>query len=91
MSDQVITSELFVNLFDEQQEIYLGGADFELSNTNFAERVKFSLESTALSPQSKNTFSLNFDRAINTAAQNFLGFGGNIPENIQSLPPPPIL
>ncbi|HLO87050.1 MAG TPA: CTB family bacteriocin [Nostocaceae cyanobacterium] len=91
MSEQVITSLLFVELLDKQQQLIVGGADFELTNTNYAERVVISLDSTASSPLSNNSFSLSLNKSINTAAQNLLGFGGNIPENITALPPPPIL
>ncbi|HLP91357.1 MAG TPA: CTB family bacteriocin [Nostocaceae cyanobacterium] len=88
---QVITSILFVDLCEKQQEIFAGGADFELSNTNFAQRVKASLDSSASSPIGYNNFSFDWDQSVNTAAQNLLGVGGNIPENIPPLPPPPVL
>lgn len=91
MSDQIIASELLIKLSVREQELVCGGADFGLSNTNFAERVVFSLESTASTPLGSNAFSLSLDRAINTASQNFLGLGGSIPGNITALPPPPIL
>ncbi|MEA5618586.1 CTB family bacteriocin [Cronbergia sp. UHCC 0137] len=90
MSEQIIASELFFELVDEQLELLAGGADFELSNTNYAERVITSLESTASSFVGNNRFAVDVDKAINTAAQNLLGFGGAIPE-IMTLPPPPIL
>jgi hypothetical protein len=74
MSEPMIISQLFVKLLDQEQELFVGGADFELSNTNYAERVVVSLDSTASNPISNNTFSLNLNRAVNTAAQNFFGF-----------------
>ncbi|XZF60837.1 MAG: CTB family bacteriocin [Gloeotrichia echinulata DVL01] len=91
MSDLIIASKLFVKLSEEQQELLGGGADYELNNTNFAERVKASIESRANGPLGDAAFSLDLDKSINTAAQDFLGFGGVIPENITALPPPPIL
>jgi hypothetical protein len=91
MSDQIMASELFVKLSGEEQELVSGGADFGLSNTNFAERAVFSLESAATTPLGSSTFSVGLDRAINTAAQYLLGLGGTIPENIAALPAPPIL
>lgn len=91
MSDLMIVSMLFVNLLDEQQELLAGGADYELSNTNFAERLKGSIDSRASNPLNDGAFSLEMDRAINTAAQGLLGFGGVIPKNIKALPPPPML
>jgi hypothetical protein len=90
MSDQIIASELLAVLSDQQQELLVGSADFNLSNTNFAERVVFSLESTVSSPLDQDRFSLNLDKVISTAAQDFLGFGGAIPTNISALPPPSI-
>ncbi|MBD2385676.1 hypothetical protein H6G32_09710 [Cylindrospermum sp. FACHB-282] len=91
MSDQIIASELLVKLSVQEQELVSGGADFGLSNTNFAERVVFSLESTASTPLGSTTFSVGWDRSRNTAAQYLLGLGGTIPGNITALPPPPIL
>jgi hypothetical protein len=91
MSKQIIISELFVALSDEQQEFMAGSADFEMSNSNYAERLKAFLESNASSPLGNNTFAAGLDRAINTAAQNIAGFGGAIPQYLTTLPPPPIL
>ena len=90
MSDEVIISQLFFEIFDEQQEFLIGGADYKLSNTNYAEKVVVSLDSTASSFVGNNKFSFGFDKSINTAAQDFLVFGGAVPENIPTLPPPPV-
>ncbi|AFZ27614.1 hypothetical protein Cylst_5613 [Cylindrospermum stagnale PCC 7417] len=91
MPDQIIASELFVELSVHEQELVSGGADFGLSSTNFAQKVVFSLESTASTPLGSNAYSLSWDQAINTAAQNLIGLGGSIPGKITALPPPPIL
>lgn len=91
MSEQIIISELFVALSDEQQELLAGSADFEMSKTNYAERLKAFLESNISSPQGNNAFATGLDRAINTAAQNLSGFGGAIPSNLTALSPLPVL
>ncbi len=39
MSNQTIVSELFVSLSNHQQEVVAGGADFELSGSNYANRL----------------------------------------------------
>ncbi len=39
MSHQNIASELLVTLSNQQQEIVAGGADFELSGSNYANRL----------------------------------------------------
>ncbi|BAZ31802.1 hypothetical protein NIES4074_42750 [Cylindrospermum sp. NIES-4074] len=90
MSKQIIISELFVTLSDEQQELLAGSADFEMNNTNYAETLKAFLESNISSPQGNNIFATGLDRVINTAAQNFSGFGGAIPSNWTALSPPPV-
>jgi hypothetical protein len=83
----MIASKLLVNISIQEQELFCGGADFDLSNTYFAEKTKFSLESTASNPLSNTAFTLNLDRTMKTAAQNLLGLGTTIPENITALFP----
>lgn len=38
MSHGIFTSELFVTLSDEQQQLLTGGVDFELAGSNFSQR-----------------------------------------------------
>lgn len=91
MSNQIFVSELFVVLSDEQQQFLAGGADFELSNSNFANRITALRGTTASGPNGSFANSAGTSSAVNTAAQDFLGLGGLIPTDIGALPPPPTL
>ncbi|MBD2385679.1 CTB family bacteriocin [Cylindrospermum sp. FACHB-282] len=91
MSNQIITSKLFVPLSDEQQQFLAGGADFELSNSNFANRISALRGTTSSGPGGSFANSAGTSNLTNTAAQDFLGLGGEIPEGIGALPPTPVL
>ncbi|AFZ27619.1 hypothetical protein Cylst_5618 [Cylindrospermum stagnale PCC 7417] len=91
MSNLIISSELFVVLSDEQQELLAGGADFELSNSNFANRLANLQGATASGPGGSTGNSSAINNATNTAAQDFLGLGGTIPTGIGALAPAPEL
>lgn len=91
MSNPINASELFVALSDEQQQLLTGGADFELSNSNFANRISALRGTTASGPGGSFANSAGTSNATNTAAQDFLGLGGLIPTDIGALPPPPNL
>ncbi|AFZ27617.1 hypothetical protein Cylst_5616 [Cylindrospermum stagnale PCC 7417] len=91
MSNPINASELFVALSDEQQQLLTGGADFELSNSNFANRINALRGSTASGPGGSFANSAATSNITNTAAQDFLGLGGLIPTDIGALPPPPTL
>lgn len=91
MSHQIIASKLFVELSDEQQQLLAGGADFELSNSNFANRQSNLRGTTSSSPQGSNANSTATNNTVNTAAQDFLGLGGVIPTNVRALGQAPSL
>ncbi|MBD2385682.1 CTB family bacteriocin [Cylindrospermum sp. FACHB-282] len=91
MSNQMIVSKLFVVLSDEQQELLTGGADFELSNSNFANRLATLQGTTASGPGGSTGNSSAINNATNTAAQDFLGLGGTIPLGIGGLGAAPVL
>ncbi|MBD2385681.1 CTB family bacteriocin [Cylindrospermum sp. FACHB-282] len=91
MSNQIIQSELFVTLSNEQQQVLAGGADFELSNSNFANRQVTLQGSTASGPGGSTGNSSAINNATNTAAQDFLGLGGTIPADVGALGAAPVL
>lgn len=73
MSHQI--SELFVELSAQQQQLVAGGADFELANSNFANRIA-NLQGTAFSgPNGSFANSTGTSTTVNTAAQDFLALG----------------
>jgi hypothetical protein len=75
MTSQIIASELFVALSDEQQELVAGGADFELSGSNYANRLANLQGITASGPAGSTGNSIGTTSAVNTAAQDLLGLG----------------
>ena len=86
-----ILSELCVALSDEQQELVAGGADFELAGSNFANRIA-NLQGTASSgPDGSSASSTGELTAINTAAQDFMGFGAEEIPDVEALGAAPIL
>ncbi|MEH2309354.1 CTB family bacteriocin [Nostoc sp.] len=85
MSHQIVASELLNELSDEQQQILVGGADFELSGSNYGNRRNGLLGKTNSGPQGSSSVSVGTSNAINTAAQDFLGLGGTIPTSVGAL------
>ncbi len=77
MTRQINNPELFVEISEAQQEAIAGGADFELSNTNFAQRLAFLGGQTASGPWGSSSNSVGGVLQINTAAQDFLALGTN--------------
>jgi hypothetical protein len=90
MSHEIMPSELLIALADEQQQLLSGGADFELSNSNFANRLSTVQGRTASGPGGSTGNSSAISNATNTAAQDFLGLGGDIPTGINPLSAPNI-
>ncbi|MBE9237766.1 CTB family bacteriocin [Anabaena aphanizomenioides LEGE 00250] len=91
MSHQIISSELFVVLSDEVQELVTGGADFELAGSNFANRLANLQGTTASGPNGSTGSSIGTSSAVNTAAQDFLGLGAPIVPQVAALGAAPIL
>jgi hypothetical protein len=90
MSHQIITSELLNELSDEQQQMLVGGADFELSGSNFGNRRNILFGKTSSGPHGSKAASAGISNTVNTAAQDFLGLGGNIPTGIGALGTSPV-
>jgi hypothetical protein len=70
-----MTSDLFVALSNEQQQLVTGGADFELSGSNYANRLASLQGFTASGPAGSTGNSIGTTSAVNTAAQDLLGLG----------------
>ncbi|MBD2495074.1 CTB family bacteriocin [Nostoc sp. FACHB-280] len=75
MSHQIITSELYLALSVEQQEIATGGTDFELANSNYDKRISFLRGLTNSGPNGSFANSVGISSSVNTSAQDFLGLG----------------
>lgn len=91
MSHQMITSELYVGLSDEQQEVVTGGADFELAGSNYANRLSNLQGFTTSGPNGSVANSMATTSAVNTAAQDFLGLGAPSVPTIGALGAAPVL
>ncbi|HLP91361.1 MAG TPA: CTB family bacteriocin [Nostocaceae cyanobacterium] len=92
MSTQIMTSDLFVALSDEQQEVLTGGADFELAGSNYANRLASLQGFTSSGPNGSVGNSSGTTAAVNTAAQDLLGLGvPAIPPGIGALGAAPLL
>lgn len=86
-----IVSELCVALSDEQQELVAGGADFELAGSNFANRIANLQGTVSSGPNGSNANSTGELTAINTAAQDLLGFGADQIPEVEALGAAPVL
>jgi hypothetical protein len=75
MSNHIMTSEFLVALSDEQQALVTGGADFELSGSNYANRLASLQGFTTSGPNGSTGNSIGTTSAVNTAAQDLLGLG----------------
>jgi hypothetical protein len=91
MSSQIIASELLFALSDQQQEVIAGGADFELSGSNYANRLANLQGITASGPGGSTGNSIGTTSAVNTAAQDLLGLGATAVPTIGALGAAPTL
>ncbi|HYW18301.1 MAG TPA: CTB family bacteriocin [Nodularia sp. (in: cyanobacteria)] len=91
MSYPIFTSELFVTLSDDQQELVAGGQDFELAGSNFANRVANLQGTSNAGPEGSTANSTGDVTAINTAAQDLLGLGAAEVPQIEALGAAPVL
>jgi hypothetical protein len=91
MSHEIFTSELFVTLSDEQQQLVTGGQDFELAGSNFSRRNANLQGTSNAGPDGSNANSVGELTAINTAAQDFLGLGADEIPEVEALGTAPIL
>jgi len=85
------TSELFIELTEEQLIQLVGGADFELSGSNYANRLANNQRTTTTSPTGSIGNSTNTTSAVNTAAQNVLGLGVASIPSFRALGAAPVL
>jgi hypothetical protein len=72
-------------LSDEQQEIVTGGADFELAASNYGNKGSALMGTSTSGPQGSTATSAGRANTILTAAQDFLGLGGDIPLGVGPL------
>jgi hypothetical protein len=91
MLHQNIASELLVTLSNQQQEVVAGGADFELSGSNYANRLANLQGITSSGPGGSAGNSIGTTSAVNTAAQDLLGLGATAVPTIGALGAAPIL
>ena len=86
MSNQIIASELCAELSEGQQEVVTGGADFELSGSNYANRLANLQGFTPSGPNGSTGNSIGQTSAVNTASQDLLGLGvAQLPTGIGAL------
>jgi hypothetical protein len=97
MSEQTMKSTLFVELSEEQQELVaggqgttgmnqgIGGTDFELSSSNFAQISAVLVGQTNSGPEGSDANSAAEFTNISTAAQDFLGLGAGILPSAKAL------
>jgi len=86
MSNQIIASELCAELSEGQQEVVTGGADFELSGSNYANRLANLQGFTTSGPNGSTGNSIGTTSAVNTASQDLLGLGvAQLPTGIGAL------
>lgn len=91
MSHLIMAVELFVELSDEQQELLVGSADSEVSNSNFTQNLVNQLGATTSGPLGNTSNSTLQKNYINNSAQALLGSGIPIPTGIGALRPAPML
>ncbi|GAX34503.1 CTB family bacteriocin [Nodularia sp. NIES-3585] len=91
MSYEILASELFVTLSDDQQELVAGGQDFELAGSNFANRVANLQGTSNAGPDGSSANSTGDVTAINTAAQDLMGLGAAEVPDIEALGAAPVL
>jgi len=87
MSNPLAASPVLLVLSDEQQQLLVGGSDFELSGSNFANRLAALRGTTASGPNGSFANSAASKNATVTAAQDFLGLSAALPAGIGALGP----
>jgi hypothetical protein len=87
MSNQIVDSTTLLVLSEQEQELLVGGSDFELSGSNFANRLAALRGTTFSGPNGSFANSAATKNASVTAAQDFLGLGGALPTGIGALGP----
>ena len=86
MSDQIVTSDLFLNLSNKEQELLTGGAaNFSLNGSNFTNQGAVLMGGSTSGPLGSTAKSGGKSNLILTAAQDFTGLGGELPLNITPL------
>jgi hypothetical protein len=72
MYGQMIASEFFVDLSDQQQELLAGGADFDSNNTDFTQATANVRKTSSSSPQGDSSSSTFQQNDISSSAQDLL-------------------
>jgi hypothetical protein len=88
MANEIVTWDLMEDISPEKQELLTGGSDFELSGSNFANRGINLQGTTASGPAGSVGNSSALKNATVTAAQDYLGLGGSLPQNVAALGSP---
>jgi len=91
MTAKTVLSQLCVPLSDKQQELLTAGADFELTGSNFANRLANLQGTTNSGPNGSTANSTGQVTAINTAAQDLMALGGAEVPRISPLGSAPVL
>ncbi|MEA5579365.1 CTB family bacteriocin [Anabaena sp. UHCC 0451] len=91
MSYHNIMFNLCADLPEQQQEIIVGGVDFELSGSNFANRLVMLRGLTSSGPNGSFTNSSGQSSEVNTAAQDLLGLNALSMPTFPALGSAPIL
>jgi hypothetical protein len=91
MSVHIIISNLLADLSEQQQEILTGGTEFELSGSNFANRLVVLRGSVFSGPNGSFANSSGQSSQVNTAAQDLLGLGAPSIPNFPALGSAPVL
>ncbi|WP_414527980.1 CTB family bacteriocin [Nodularia chucula] len=91
MSDAIFTSDLYVILSDQEQQLLTGGADFKVSESNFAQKQANLEGTTNAGLEGSDSNGTSDITAINTAATNLLGLGAASIPNFEPLGPAPVL
>jgi hypothetical protein len=76
MLNQIIISQWFVELTDEQQELLTGGADSQQNSNNFAQKLAVTKTTNTAGPQGNITNTNTQLSDINSGTQSILSFGG---------------
>lgn len=84
-------SDFVADLSNQEQELVTGGADFELSGSNYANRIVVLRGNISSGPNGSFANSSAYSSNINTAAQDLLGMGLRSLPRLRSLGIPPIL
>jgi hypothetical protein len=85
MSHLIMAVELFVELSDEQQELLVGSANSEQSNSNFTQKLVNQQGATSSGPLGNTSNTLLQNNYTSNSAQALLGSGEAIPTGIGAL------